>query len=294
VPLLGFGIISDNGSTQFSSRYNSLQVTLRKAFSHGLQAQAAYTYARSFSNTGFPNAANFAQQWGPTSVNGYTGVIHPQRLVISYTWNIPNGNMKGFAGKVLGGWNLSGVTTLENGTPLTITDSTGAAAYYEQAAGSTGQLAPGATYSSMLTPGGLKSRLGGLTGGCGYFVSYKSAAGSLNGSPCSALSSFVAVPLAVAPDGTVAGAGATGFGNSGYGITLGPGQLNFDAALIKNTKVGGIHEDAFLQFRAEFFNLMNHAQFANPATVANSGSFGQITSLSVNPRMIQLALKYVF
>jgi len=59
--------------------------------------------------------------------------------------------------------------------------------------------------------------------------------------------------------------------------------------------VGGIREDGTLQFRAEFFNVFNHAQFSNPAVAVDSAaSFGQITSTSVNPRLIQFALKYAF
>jgi hypothetical protein len=59
--------------------------------------------------------------------------------------------------------------------------------------------------------------------------------------------------------------------------------------------VGGINENATLVFRTEFFNAFNHAQFNNPVSVADSAAtFGQITSLSVNPRLIQFALKYVF
>jgi hypothetical protein len=61
--------------------------------------------------------------------------------------------------------------------------------------------------------------------------------------------------------------------------------------------VGGIHEDATLVFRTEFFNTFNHPQFSNPAVVDVSkatSTFGQITSTSVNPRLIQFALKYVF
>jgi hypothetical protein len=73
--------------------------------------------------------------------------------------------------------------------------------------------------------------------------------------------------------------------------------VNYDATLQKNTKVGGLHEDANLQFRAEFFNLFNHAQFSNPTGAQldfSKATFGQITSTSVNPRLIQFALKYVF
>ena len=86
---------------------------------------------------------------------------------------------------------------------------------------------------------------------------------------------------------------------SGLGIILGPGQFNWDISLIKTTKVGGLREDATLQFRTEFFNAFNHAQFSNP-NAGNSSSdisianVGQITSTSVNPRLIQFALKYIF
>ncbi len=87
----------------------------------------------------------------------------------------------------------------------------------------------------------------------------------------------------------------TGWGNGGYGILLGPGQFNFDATIQKTTRVGGIHEDANLTFRTEFFNIFNHPQFNNPASVdVSKSTFGQITSTSVNPRLIQFALKYVF
>jgi hypothetical protein len=114
--------------------------------------------------------------------------------------------------------------------------------------------------------------LGGATGGTGFFN--KAAFG-------------------VTP---VIGNG-TGYGDAGYGIILGPGQFNFDAAIQKTTKVGGIHEDASLVFRTEFFNVFNHPQFSNPTgsqlDVSNA-TFGQITSESVNPRLIQFALKYVF
>jgi hypothetical protein len=66
-------------------------------------------------------------------------------------------------------------------------------------------------------------------------------------------------------------------------------------SLTKTTKVGGIREDATLQFRTEFFNTFNHPQFSNPAVVdVSKSTFGQITTTSVNPRLIQFALKYAF
>jgi hypothetical protein len=87
------------------------------------------------------------------------------------------------------------------------------------------------------------------------------------------------------------------------GILLGPGQFNFDASLIKTTKVT---EKSTLQIRAEFFNLLNHPQFAN--LDPGSGTGGTVSQLpqpfnagsgtsvltSVNPRVIQLGVKFIF
>jgi hypothetical protein len=103
------------------------------------------------------------------------------------------------------------------------------------------------------------------------------------------------MPIPVIGGNGTAGTGGTGWGNVGAGAIQGPGQFNFDATIQKSTRVGGIHENAVLLFRAEFFNMFNHPQFAIPGSLdASSGAFGQITSMSVSPRLVQLALKYVF
>src|SRR6266436_2959494 len=92
---------------------------------------------------------------------------------------------------------------------------------------------------SWILHGSVQSRLGGLSGGPGY------------------INAAAFGPLPVIGDGT-------GFGSSGIGILRGPDQFNFDAAAIKTTRVGGLREEATLQFRAEFFKIFNHPQFANP------------------------------
>jgi hypothetical protein len=87
------------------------------------------------------------------------------------------------------------------------------------------------------------------------------------------------------------------------GILLGPGQVNFDASIIKTTK---ITEKSTLQIRAEFFNLLNHPQFANLDPGSGTGgtvsqlpnvfaaNAGTAVSTSVNPRVIQLGAKFIF
>jgi hypothetical protein len=256
-----------------SSNYNSLQITVRKQFSYGLTFQAAYTWSKDLtdmftngasSSGNVNNADNLNSQYGPASFN------RPQRLVINYAYDLPFGKHQGVAGKLLGGWNLSGDTIIQDGTPLTITDSRAGSIYGltgGQNVTETAQMAPGATYGSAFTSGGVESRLGGPSGGPGYFNA----------------SAFAPPP--------VIGNG-TGYGNSGLGIILGPGNVNFDASLIKNT---AITERQNLQFRAEFFNIFNHPQFSNPSLAYSSpATFGEITTSSVNPRIIQLALKYIF
>jgi hypothetical protein len=101
----------------------------------------------------------------------------------------------------------------------------------------------------------------------------------------------------VFPASPAASDGSTGLGNAGFGYILGPGQFNFDTVIVKNTVVGGIREGATLEFRTEFFNTFNHPQFNAPSSAqldASKPTFGQINSESVNPRLIQFALKYQF
>ena len=86
----------------------------------------------------------------------------------------------------------------------------------------------------------------------------------------------------------------TAFGNSGTGIVDGPGQANLDLAISKTVIVNWPIEKSSVQFRAEFFNALNHPQFANPDSNFTSPTFGVISSTAVNPRVRQLALKLAF
>ncbi len=289
VPILG---LSPTGAqyadTVGAEKFNSFQATLRKHLSHGLTLDAAYTFSRAFTNVPsvFNDPLNLRAQYGLNTA------YRPQRLTIDYSWDIPTGHLTGVASKLLGGWNLSGITTIQDGQPLLITDTRGGAIYGLSGANplvqSSAEIAAGKTYAQLASPGPISQRLGGASGGCGYFN-------------CGANSPFTTIPSV---DPTLPASVGSGWGNMGIGPILGPGQFNFDVTVIKNTRVGGVHENGLLQFRAEFFNIMNHPQFGNPASntpaVSNVASnlalpnFGQITALSVNPRLVQLALKYIF
>ncbi len=305
VPYLGYQAVGVRG-TAFDAyaNYNSMQVTVRKQFSHGFTFQGAYTWSKDMTveyndvaNSNY--AGNLAQQYGPATFS------RPQRFVANYSYDLPFGTHTGFMQKVLGGWNVSGVTVLQGGSPMTIADQTAGTLYGTSGTSQAGfgrvQMAPGMSYADIATPGGVEQRLGGASGGPGWFNK----------------AAFVAPP-AMSPTGTVyySVPGNTGqaqcaaanpgitcgtlFGNTGTGIIQGPGQFNFDISILKTTQ---ILEKQTLQFRAEFFNAFNHPQFTNPNygqgaiyALPNfaAGNFGQITSTSVNPRVIQFALKYIF
>jgi hypothetical protein len=99
---------------------------------------------------------------------------------------------------------------------------------------------------------------------------------------------------AICPAPAIGSDSSTGYGNVGQSILDGPGQVNTDFSLGKRARVGGLHEDAELAFRVEFYNALNHSQFANPGTTLGTANFGVITQTSVAPRLIQFGLKYLF
>jgi hypothetical protein len=282
VPQLGLAPGDENLATDENFKYNSLQVTVRKLFSHGLQLQAAYTFARAFASVplGVPSLStgNVLCCIGPqlvdngaalagSTVYGLNTSYRPQRLSVNYHYDLPFGHPEGIAGKLAEGWSVSGVTTIQDGLPLNITDSRGGQVYFGSGLASAGQFCAGQGPSDVATSGSLVHRV--LTG-------YMNKTG------------VFCAPPAVGTDGSF------GFGDAGLGTLLGPGQDSWDIALAKRTTVGGLREDASLEFRTEFFNTFNHPNFSNPGTNVNSATFGTITSSSVNPRVIQFALKYAF
>jgi hypothetical protein len=269
VPFLGF---APNGATSIEtygfSMFHSLQATLKRQFSHGVQFQAAYTWSKAMTTVqGTGQTAVFAggsgnsndpndryQRWSPA------GFDRTHRIVFVYLWRLPNPRGgSSFIAQALRDWSFSGVATVQTGVPLTITDARGGS-IYGFASTSRAQLCPGITYGNISTPGNLSSRVNS------YFNT----------------AAFCAEP--------VIGNG-TGYGNSGAGIVRGPAQNNIDLSITKAFKVAERHS---FEFRSEFFNALNHVQYSNPGTAFGTASFGVIGSTSVAARLIQFGLKYNF
>ena len=289
VPYLGYDPAGLQGTGYDGIyNYNSLQTTVRKQFSHGLTMQAAYTWSKNLTTLNGDGQSNsndasfLGQQYGPAYF------AHPQRFILSYAYQIPFGHpSNSFLKKAAEGWMMTGSVLVQDGAPLTFTNTAGGSAYGTGGAGSgeggtaRSQLCPGVTYNGLLTSGGMTSRLGGSNSANGYFNQ----------------SDFCAQP-AIEPDGTTITSQAacptcaTLFGSSGLGIINGPGNVNWDTSILKTTK---ITEKTTVQFRTDFFNILNHPQFAPPGVAQETpNTFGVITTTAVNPRIIQFALKFMF
>src|SRR5262249_26316399 len=117
--------------------YNSLQATVRKQLSKGFSLQAAYTWSKNLTNligqgsANSNNAGDLNHQVGPAEFS------RPHRFVTGYTWELPLGHPAGMLSKLAEGWTISGVTTIQSGTPLTFTDTAGGTAYGTGSAGTT-------------------------------------------------------------------------------------------------------------------------------------------------------------
>jgi hypothetical protein len=236
---------------------------LRRNFSRGISFQAAYTFSKSTADTPgtlgtsvYNDATDENLSWGPSPYD------RRHRFIASYNWAIPTPFKEGFVNKITGGWSTAGVITIQSGLAMTVLDTRGGTVYGGSTP-STGQVCSSTT--TLYSSGSDESRV---------HEWFNAAA-------------FCVPPL-------ITGSTATFYGNTGVGYFYGPHQNNWDLTLSKSTRVGGLNEKAQLQFRAEFYNAFNHPQFSNPALNDSAANFGQITSTSVAPRLIQFGLKYIF
>jgi hypothetical protein len=259
------------------SHYHSLQTTLSRRWGQGY-FQAAYTWSKSTDATSTGNPAfntAFNDESTLNDSRGLSDFDRPQRFVVSYVYDLPLfKSSTGLVHKTLGGWQVSGITTLQSGLPFTIFDTAGGSAFIGTGSTSTltASLASGATIPSGYTTGDIHNRLNG-------YVNINNFA-----------KAPLVYPVQCLSDPNFCG---TDFGNLGRNIYRGPFQQNWDFSLIKNIR---LTERQSLRFTSDFFNIWNHANFANPAStdVESPGNFGVITSTKGTPRIIQFSLKYAF
>jgi outer membrane receptor protein involved in Fe transport len=279
------------------SAYNSLQASLTKRLSKGLQLLASYTYAKSLDNASgqaeIDTSTILGNQFDNRANRGVSDFDRTHRFVLSYLWDLPRPAFarRSTAGRLLlSGWQVAGIITAMLGQPFDIVDSAAGSFYFGANSGlSRPSWAPGATLSTATSniP-------------AGYFFN-----------PFAFARPTVLTGQLIPSSNGAAIASATGtdFGNVGRNVLRGPKQTNVDFSMIKRLPFG---ESKNIELRAEFFNLFNHVNFASPISNFNAvplaavdptngriinnnpGDFGRITSTSNNPRLIQFALKFNF
>jgi hypothetical protein len=276
--------------------YDALQASVVKRFSHGLQAQASYTWGKGL-DTG--SAATIGDDFENSISSPYffwqgrkglTDFNVAQTLVVNYIWTLPIPRDKGaFVTGLLGGYQLGGILTAQTGQPFTPLISGD----------------PLGTESS--DPFDLPDRLTGA--GCGNPINPGNPNGYIKTS-CFGLptapASFSAQCAPFTGAATPAPAGqvycANLLGNVGRNSVIGPGLVDFDFSLFKNNYIKRISENFNVQLRAEVFNLFNHTNFQLPignstlfnATGAPVAAAGVINSTSTPSREAQFGVKVIF
>jgi len=258
-----YGSISQ-ASQDINSGYNSLQLTAQRRYFKGVTVMVNYTWSRSIDDlpygqgiTGVAAGSNSPVPWnfpGRHQLDrGPSEFDHTHRFVASYVWALPQ-----LAGTNRLARALVGGWQLNGILTLQSGGPLTIVAGKDQSA--TGLGSDRANYVSGSPYG---------TGACG-------ASG-----PC--VGYLVPSTFAIPALGTI--------GNVGKGALRGPGLANWDIGIFKEFHI--VKEAYRLQFRGEFFNTLNRANFNNPGVSASAGGFGSITGAG-DPRIGQLALKFLF
>ncbi|HTS27268.1 MAG TPA: carboxypeptidase regulatory-like domain-containing protein [Bryobacteraceae bacterium] len=270
-PYKGYSTIreTDNVGT---SKYNSLQVSANRRFTKGLGFGLAYTYSKSTDSGSaqrdvIPNTYDAHNLWGLSDFD----VTHI--FILSYIYELPFfKNQHNFAGKALGGWQVSGITQFQTGTPFCVTTSNDYAGVGQdgnlQGTGCSGQFwilngSPSITHQIALN-GSVDAK---------YWFQTTDSSGNL---------------LFSAPTKNTFNTQPAGFRN----FLHNPGFENWNVGLFKRF---AITERTGFQFRAEAFDVFNHANWSGVNTnPTNLSTFGKITSKTGDVRNLQLSLRFYF
>jgi len=277
--IVGQGGIAKITATESASGYNGLQAVFRQRLTAGLELTANYTLSHSMTdNIGFygvyniwsgqyyqQNAYNPKGEWGPAgsdtrhniSVTGVYDLPFGRGKALGSTWNQ-------VVNSVIGGWRLSGAQVYYSGFPVTVSSP---ANYSSLVNAFTGAARP-----NQLRPLKIVDR--SINAYWGTAVQGTSCGPNQDDGNC---------VYAQQPNDA--------FGSVKPGSLRGPSFQNIDMAVLKSFPAW---RENRLEFRADFFNAFNIADYAAPDSGMTDGNFGQITGTVSNNRSTQLSLKYVF
>jgi hypothetical protein len=270
-PFIGYTSITDL-QLEANSNYNALQVSARRN-AKSLSLTLAYTYGHSIDDSSDRYDGNFVDSYDLERTRSSSNFDQRHIFTFGYVWELPYHYGAGLTRKAFGGWEFSGITTAQTGTPFSIANG-----------------------------------VYGDSAGVGNYVgtsSYADIIGNINSKPSQVNVPGFAGPLLYSPSAFAQPQGLT-FGNAGRNILYSPGRLNFDTGLFKHFVV---REKTSLEFRVEAFNVFNHTQWSS----VNSGfscvggtnnspgdpsCFGTTNFLQPgsahNPRILQLGMKLIF
>jgi carboxypeptidase family protein/TonB-dependent receptor-like protein len=285
---------------QGTSSYNSLQLKLDQRVFHGFQVEGSFTWSKSIDDTSGSAAADtFSNEWNATPpydlrlIRGLSSYDVGRNFVVNALYNAPTPKVLGAVGEhLLGGWQLGVIAQASDGIPIMP---------------SMGMETPdmlGEIIQTLNPPN--------VISGC-QIINSRNVAHYLN-SACFSMVPQTATNTPYCDTARAATMGAPGFcpnirGNLARNSVIGPGLADVDFSVVKNNRITRISESFNVQFRAEFFNALNRANFAPPTLSPNTGGgameailnsgqpnsqFGQLTATQVPNRQIQLALKLIW
>jgi hypothetical protein len=266
VPFPGFGYILFDHDAGWSS-YNGLQVKVEHRFTNGLYFLGTYTWSHAIDYATTDESQSYS---GINALSKGNGTYDErQRVVASFTYELPMGHGKHFASgttgavdRLISGWKVNGIPTFDTGeyaTPTLPQNWTNNGSYGINRPNKIGNEVPAnRTYTDWLNIGAYAYP------GCSTYIY-----ANCNGTPGALHIS----------------------GNAARDSIRVPGVNDWDLAIMKDTRVT---ESKTVQFRAEFFNAFNHVQFSSPGTSINPASFGIISGLLIPARQIQFGLKLLW
>jgi hypothetical protein len=278
--------------TTAGSTYHSLQVSVNRQLSRGLQFSGAYTFSKSIDNAsnpgggangdgtldrsaGFDTANTWGNQLDARANRGISDFDRTHYFVFTGTWELPVPSFfkMGHKRTFLQNWSVSGIVTAMSGLPVDIFDPTGGFLY--GLFGARPNWVAGANRQSAMSnvPGG-------------YYFNPGAFAQAIvqPGQPIPSAHDLTAI---VDP----ASEAATDIGTVGRNVLRGPPQSNVDLSVSKQFS---LTESKILEVHADLFNVLNHANRDNPVSDISTADFGKVVSFSSSPRIVQLAVKFRF
>jgi hypothetical protein len=247
---------------RFNSNYHSLQISGRRVFEGASQVNLSYTWAKNLTDSQNDRTTAPQNPYDIASEKSRAALDRRHIFTMNYIYELPFfTKQEGFIGKVLGGWQSSGIFTYQTGLPFTPT-----VANYDPAG--IGFLGPSAAGGRPNVTGNPNN------GGLGTAQQFFNTAGIQNTFP---LTNVPHIP-----------------GNAGRGIINGPRTVRFDFTMTKNIRFG---ETMRLQLRAEAFNVFNTTNFRGISTAQNATAatpaFGTVLTVR-DPRQLQFGAKFYF